>query len=384
MINMKEFKTNPTVWSVDGNVIGEELGYLNNLPKYNSHFAKIVQGNPVNFGGYNHNSLVMTFDTDNLLDRETSRTLNVSKFTGLEATPTIVDSPDGSGEQVLRITPNNGQNWSLSEVGNPINQLSPMGLVAGNLVTLSADIWVPDSTGLNCDWAEGLKVGFRYVIGAGSQQFSYGQKATKTEEWERRYASFFLPSGITDFNFRLTNGFISSSKPVYFRRIKVQQRNICTPNQATGSDTFQTTSGFASNTATHSSSTEWSAEGSRSVKCIPSGAGGRVWIDLNTVMNEFKPGVTYWAQFKFKGINDGRSYTRQISWLNSPWTIILAESFTATGNTQTLTLPFTMPALIPGNRICLLIRDGLGDGQPFYVDEFQILKPITGFSPGVE
>ena len=62
----------------------------------------------------------------------------------------------------------------------------------------------------------------------------------------------------------------------------------------------------------------------------------------------------------------------------------MGESFTATGNTQTLTLPFTMPALIPGNMICLLIKDWLGDGQPFYVDEFQILKPITGFSPGVE
>ena len=393
---MKEFKTNPTVWSVDGNVIGEELGYLNNLPPYSSHFAKIVQGNPVNFGGYNHNSLILTFDTDNLLDRETSRTLNIAKFGSNRSTINIVDSPDGSGEQVLEINPDGTGAGSFAQL-NPNNILiAPLSVVAGSVITISGDIYVPSGTGLNPDsTTSGLKVGFTNKLTGGTETPSFGVKATKTDEWERLYHTMFVSTNLDYVRPIWCNGFTSVGKKVYFRRLKIQSRNILTSNQATGTDALGNMTGFESNQCAISSSTEWSSEGTKSLKVVTEGANGRVRPRIPHAL--IKRHKEYEFSIDWKG-TVGAEYRLEIGHGSTPWTI-LAESppIAATGNLQTFsgTLLFTDTqtisslgtfnnALIDGNDIILIIRQTSSGITTFYMDKMMLLNPITGFSPGVE
>ncbi len=383
---MKEFKTSPTVWSVDGNVIGEELGYLNNLPKYNSHFAKIVQGNPVNFGGYNHNSLVMTFDTDNLLDRETSRTLNAAKFPGGNCVATIVDNPDGSGEQVLELNPDGTSHDSRASIVQDTGGIR-LGMVKGGYYTVTGQIYVPSSTGLSPNHSSGLRILFFRRVG-GNYASNSSLQPTSTNQWQNLNISDFISSDHTESFIRLYNGFNTVGKKVYFRRLKVQQRNILTPNQATGTDTLANTTGFGGLQGGVFSSTEWSSEGGRSIKCVTEGVNGRMQISLPEPV---KGDITYPFVFDFKG-ESGKEYSVQLI-SHTPYSFLYNtdpnNNFTATGANQTISynIPVTqaqLNSLNPDTAFSLLIRQISSGAGAFYADKLYFLKPLTGFSPGVE
>ena len=316
----------------------------------------------------------------NLLDNETSLTLNISKFAAAEATPHIVDSPDGSGEQVLEIKPTAGGNvWSMG-ILNPANLVTSYGITGGDVYTFSSEIFIPTAHGLNSDWNEGLRLGCRYIIGANPQQFAYGNKATKLGEWEEVYHTFYVPAGATTVQPRLCNGFTDPSKSVYFRRLKIQSRNLCTPNQATGTDTLQNTTGFGVNDATMSSSAEWSSEGTRSLKITTSGPNGRGGPRIPR--GSIEKNVEYNWSMDFKG-EAGKTYRVQMYHASSPWTLLREySSFVATGDAQTLSGVVTFDdTLISGNDILLYVRQTVGDAGVFYLDKLMFLNPIMSFAP---
>lgn len=314
----------------------------------------------------------------NLLDNETSLTLLKTKFVADASTVDIVNNPDGSGDQVLEIVSNGTNNYSQAYINTNTQTATPFNEVAGMVVTLSAEIYVPTSTGLDGPGANCGRVSIRHRLND-TNIVTLGAKATKLDEWERISVTLTIPSGFQGINYRLGNGWDVLGKKVYFRRLKIQSRNILTSNQATGTDTLQNTTGFGVNDATISSSAEWSSEGTRSLKITTSGPNGRGGPRIPH--GSIEKNVEYNWSMDFKG-EAGKTYRVQMYHASSPWTLLREySSFVATGNAETLSGVVTFDDnLLSNNDVLLYVRQTAGDAGACYLDKMMFLTPIMGFA----
>jgi len=364
----KKIATSPTVWNIEGNAIGNILGDLTQVPQYNNRFAQLSQGEMINFEGHNLRSLILTYRTDNLLNRSQSRTLALASFSGHGATIKIEPNPLNLQEPVLSLIPAQGvAGFGMIE---PANLFIPPNIRPGNVLTASAEIFIPKAAGLTPPF-HNTHVGF--II---NNNWSGNDTITKTGSWQRVVTTQFIPTGTNTINFVLYNQFNNPPRKVFYRRFSLQNRNLCHPNAATGGDFLGNSSYINSGHGNHTIVTTWSAEGTRSIRSNPVNH----WIGT-IIQHGTRPNTKYNLEVSFRGVTN-REYVLSIQMTGYPFDALFRSTFIATGGTQHITRSFTTPTNLPLNTPLFFIVMDFSGNSAYYIDRMIFQEPISDFSPG--